>query len=445
MIGLHSLFPKHQFSDWLSQLQKELKEDEMMRLQQVDPIENITLIGNGHQENSPTISNQPGSAPYLRGTSPYSNQWKNISYIQPEQLEADNKQLLDDLMNGTDCIRFDLRQTNGLNLKELTKGIQFEFIQSQWVISNKDQWQNVLNFFNYDLSKDVIILYDHFEEKNDELLDELVLFFASKQQPFLHINGFAYHECGANAAHEIGFCLAVGNEYLELLIEKGFTIDQAAACLFFSVGIGFNYFIEVSKTRSLRWGWSSIIAAYEPHHDCSYALQLNAEVGWINKSLKDPNTNYLRQTAEAMSAVLGGTNGLLIYPFDMISTNGVSTKSNRMARTIPLMLQEESFLNQVIDPLGGSYTIEQLTLSLSQSGWKLFQKIHELNGPRSKGIDILSHHLTEIREKRIKRIESKETKLIGINCFESPKEETNAFLKSNKYMSFEFLHLENHI
>jgi methylmalonyl-CoA mutase len=445
MIGLQDLFPSHQFSDWLTQLKKELKEDGMSRLNQIDPIEGIPLISNGHQDNTPRIVSQPGVMPYYRGTTQQSNQWTNIFHIEAKDSSSDNKKILDALMNGADCVRFDLRQSNALNLIALTKGIQFEFIQSQWAINSQDHWQAILSHFDGKLPENTSVLYDHFEVKNEELFNDLLNYFADKQQPFLHINGFAYHECGSNASHEIAFCLAVGNEYLELLLNRGFNIDEAAACLYFSVGIGSNYFIEVSKIRALRWGWTTIISAYSPAHSCSHIMQLNAEIGWMNKSFKDPNTNYLRQTTEAMSAVLGGVNGLLIYPYDLNSSEGSSTKSNRMARTIPLILQDESFMNQVIDPLGGSYTTEQLTNELGKSSWGLFQAIHAQEGPSYKGYEILEQHIKFIKDLRINRISNNEDKFIGMNFFTNPSVQKNSFSRRISYLSFEFLQLENHI
>lgn len=445
MIGLQALFPPHQFSDWLTQLKKELKEEGMSRLHQIDPIEGIAIIANGHQENTTKIASQPGVMPYYRGTTQQSNQWANIFHIEVKDSAADNKKILDALMNGADCVRFDLRQSNELNLLSLTKNIQFEFIQTQWAINSQDHWNAILNHFNGKLPENTVILYDHFEVKNEVLFNDLLNFFRNQQQPFLHINGFAYHECGSNAGHEIAFCLAVGNEYLELLLDHGFSIDDAAACLYFSIGIGSNYFIEVAKIRALRWGWTTIVSAYSPAHSCSHIMQVNAEIGWMNKSLKDPNTNYLRQTTEAMSAVLGGVNGLLIYPFDLNSVEGSSTKSNRMARTIPLILQDESFMNQVIDPLGGSYTIEQLTNELGQTSWGIFQAIHAKDGPSHQGFEILEQHIKHIKELRISRISNNEDKFIGMNCFTNTSIETKSFSRNVPYLSFEFLQLENHI
>jgi methylmalonyl-CoA mutase len=116
-----------------------------------------------------------------------------------------------------------------------------------------------------------------------------------------------------------------------------------------------------------------------------------------------------------------------------------------MARTIPLILQDESFLNQVIDPLGGSYTTEQLTNELGKSSWGLFQEIHAQEGPSNKGYEILEQHIKFIKELRINRISNNEDKFIGMNCFTNPSVQKNSFSRSISYLSFEYLQLENHI
>lgn len=443
MIGLSDIFPKHQLNDWLNQLKKELKEDAFERLHAIDPIEDLVIISNAHNNNTTSLGGTPGQLPYYRGANSASNQWKNVFCVHADSAESANKRALNALMNGADSLRFDIRNSEDLNLSALTKEIQFEYIESQWIIRTIGQWQALLDHFEQKLPKNFKVLYDHFDEQNEELFQSLVDFFKDKQWPFLHVNGFEIHEAGSSAWQEVAFCLTVGNDYLEQLIALGYSIDQATACLSFSTGVGSNYFIEIAKYRALRWAWSSIVTAYTPQHKCSHLMQIMAEIGWMNKSTKDPNTNFLRQTTEAMSAIIGGIQGLLIYPFDMHTVHGISEKSERMALTIPLILQEESLLNQVIDPAGGSYSIENLTHQIATKSWTFFQQLHQMGGLLNQAAFELIHaEISELRTKRVERLTSNKDQFIGMNCFYNPTDSDNSFADRKAYRSFEPLNLE---
>ena len=163
-------------------------------------------------------------------------------------------------------------------------------------------------------------------------------------------------------------------------MDRGLTIDEAAACLHFNVGVGSNYFYEIAKIRAIRILWSKIIETYGVSHACSYNTRITGIVGFTNKSLKDPYTNLLRQTTEAMSLAFAGVHAICVLPYDQASEKGATSLSTRMAVNIPLILQEESYLDKVIDPLSGSYTIEYLTNEIAEKAWNSFQEIENEGG-----------------------------------------------------------------
>ncbi len=148
---------------------------------------------------------------------------------------------------------------------------------------------------------------------------------------------------------------------------------------------------------------------------------MTAKTGFMYVSLQDPYTNLLRQTTEAMSAVLGGIDQLVIQPFDWYSTKPNFTFSRRMATNISLLLKEESYLDIVIDPAGGSYAIDNLTATIAERAWAGFQEIERNGGLDSIPVRLqLSEAIKEKAEQRMILFNEKQETLIGINTFPNP-------------------------
>jgi methylmalonyl-CoA mutase len=166
-------------------------------------------------------------------------------------------------------------------------------------------------------------------------------------------------------------------------------------------------------------------------------------VGWVNKSLKDPNTNLLRQTTEAMSAILGGVDRLIIHPFDACSQHGTSEFSQRMALNISNLLQDESYFSAVADPLGGSYAIEGLTEDISIKSWNLFKQMDAL--PKINQQLKWKELIENKAKQRIELIRTSESILIGINKFMNLQVEDTNWAKANTFKNMNFLRLETEI
>ena len=155
----------------------------------------------------------------------------------------------------------------------------------------------------------------------------------------------------------------------------------------------------------------------------------------MNKSLKDPHTNLLRQTTEAMSAIAAGIETIVVLPYDAESINGTSILAERMALNISLILKEESYFDAVIDPLGGSYALEDLTEQIGAKSWDLFQKLESLGGISSKKtIHYLRSEINTKSEIRKNQIANSHKTLIGINRFLNPLPEKNEFLIQDDYL-----------
>ena len=155
--------------------------------------------------------------------------------------------------------------------------------------------------------------------------------------------------------------------------------------------------------------------SYSPEHRCNETAQITSKTGFLNKSLQDPYTNLLRQTTEVMSAVLGGANHIINQAYDKNSTVGASDLAERMATNISLILKEESYLEKVLDAVGGSYAIESLTENLADKAWSLFQEIEN-----SGNLNTLLEQIKTTASKRVELHREKKKTLIGITKFPNP-------------------------
>jgi methylmalonyl-CoA mutase len=228
--------------------------------------------------------------------------------------------------------------------------------------------------------------------------------------------------------------LSAGHSLLFELLHSGIPLEQATKLLQFKFGTGSTYFYEIAKYRVFRKLWSTIIAAYQPSNQESYHTVLSAVSGSMNKSLKDPYTNLLRQTTEAMSAVIGGVDSILILPYDHHSLNGPTTLAERMALNISLILKEESFMDKVNDATGGAYAIEQLTQLFSDKSWELFRILENKGGLfQTPTMDYLRVQVTSTAKKRKEAIQSGSKVVIGINKFPNPEQLSPEFKEENTF------------
>ncbi|MFN5910703.1 MAG: methylmalonyl-CoA mutase family protein [Bacteroidota bacterium] len=432
MIELKATFGTVNFDDWLNRLKKDLRSDDLRELQFNDEIEDLIYVSYNSASNSPKQTIQPGDFPYTRNFNRPLNEWKNAARISADNDKSVNSKALDVLMKGADALIFELKKES--NLPELLNGIGLEYIHSLFMVSDTDQAIDVLKGPVKVSPETVSIGLDpliHSDAFKPELLDNL----KNVQIPVYLADGFRVQQCGANITQELAFMLSTANECLYHLVNNGLTADQASACIHFRVGIGSNYFMEIAKFRALRTLWSEVVKAYNPVHSCSYNCRITATTGNMNKSAKDPHTNLLRQTTEALSALLGGAEVLHIEAHDSYTSKGPSALAERMAMNISLILKEESYMDKVIDALGGSYTVEALTANISQKAWSLFQQLDSSGGILEQ--KALEPFLDQVRQKGQQRLETYRTgkrTLIGVNKFPNPKTEENAFLPVGQYL-----------
>ena len=195
----------------------------------------------------------------------------------------------------------------------------------------------------------------------------------------ISISGYHMQEAGATLVQELAFTLADGREYVRTAIAAGMDVDAFAPRLSFFFAIGMNFFMEAAKLRAARLLWSKIMAEFEPKNEKSSMLRTHCQTSGVSLQEQDPYNNVIRTAYEAMSAVLGGTQSLHTNALDEAIALPTDF-SSRIARNTQLILQEETGVTNVVDPLAGSYYVESLTNELAEKAWAIIEEVEELGG-----------------------------------------------------------------
>lgn len=399
-------FPDTSKEEWIGLLTKELKGASIDALTKHNEIEGITFPAYFHRTDQLDAFSDPGLAPYVRGTKNSTNEWL-IScpvYLREDSKEEDlNKYILDQLMKGSTAIYLVAESNRDFSFETILKEVGFEFIHTSLeakTASQADAFRKVLGQFPHS-----------------------VLQSSVKANRQIVIDAYSAQQAGANAVQELVVALGEGHDALVDLLDQGISIDDACKNIQFNFGIGTTYFIEIAKIRAFRWCWSSLVNAYQPQHNCSATARIVAKSGFTHMSLKDPYTNLLRLTSQAMSAVNAGVDELVLQPYDAYSTEFNPSFTQRMVTNISLLLQEESFLSQVKDVAGGSYAIDFFTKELAEKAWQQFKQL-ESKGGLSANKEELAEQILATANLRKERIAERKDKLIGVNIFHNPKTET---------------------
>ncbi len=188
-----------------------------------------------------------------------------------------------------------------------------------------------------------------------------------------------FNTAGAYIYQELGYALSWGAEWLTALTEAGVSATEAACSIKFNMGISSNYFMELAKFRAARMLWAQIVEQYKPDCKCAAKMMVHASTSLFNQTIYDAHVNLLRSQTEAMSAALAGVDSITVVPFDT-PYKTPDAFSERIARNQQFLLKEESHLDKVVDPAGGSYYVETLTVSIAREAWKLFLEVQEKGG-----------------------------------------------------------------
>jgi methylmalonyl-CoA mutase len=235
----------------------------------------------------------------------------------------------------------------------------------------------------------------------------------------ISISGYHMQEAGATGVQELGYTLADGIEYVRAALASGLKVDEFAPRLSFFFGIGMNFFMEIAKLRAARLLWAQLMQEhFAPTNPQSLMLRTHCQTSGVSLTSRDPYNNIIRTTVEAMAAALGGTQSLHTNSFD--EALALPTPfSAHIARNTQLVLQEETGITQVVDPLAGSYYIEHLTASLAVEARRLIDEVEALGGmTRAVESGLPKLRIEQSAALRQARIDRGEEVIVGVNRFQ---------------------------
>jgi methylmalonyl-CoA mutase len=262
-------------------------------------------------------------------------------------------------------------------------------------------------------------------EPSMRIVSDIIAFTASDMPKFnsISISGYHMQEAGANLVQELAFTLADGREYVRAAIANGMDVDAFAGRLSFFFAIGMNFFMEAAKLRAARFLWHKIMSEFNPKKEGSMMLRTHCQTSGVSLQEQDPYNNIVRTAYEAMSAVLGGTQSLHTNSFDEAIALPTAF-SSRIARNTQLILQNETKVTKVVDPLAGSYYVEKLTSDLANEAWKLIEEIEEMGGmTKAVATGMPKLRIEEAAALRQAQVDRGEEVIVGVNKFRLDKED----------------------
>lgn len=262
-------------------------------------------------------------------------------------------------------------------------------------------------------------------EPSMRIISDIIQYTADEMPKFnsISISGYHMQEAGANLVQELAYTLADGREYVRAAIAAGMDVDSFAGRLSFFFAIGMNFFMEASKLRAARLLWSRVMEEFEPKDPKSSMLRTHCQTSGVSLQEQDPYNNVVRTAYEAMSAVLGGTQSLHTNALD----EAIALPSDfaaRIARNTQLILQEETGVTHVVDPLAGSYYVEKLTHDLATAAWALMEEVEELGGmTKAVASGMPKLRIEETAAKRQADIDRGTEVIVGVNKYRKDKED----------------------
>jgi methylmalonyl-CoA mutase len=465
-------FEKKSLADWQVKAAKEIKADDVSGLtwNTAEGINVKPLYTKADVENLETADTLPGIAPFVRGpmASMYAGRpWTVRQYAGFSTAEESNAFYKRNLAAGQQglSVAFDLATHRGydsdhprvvgdvgkagvaidsiLDMKILFDSIPLDKVSvsmtmngavlpilAMYIVAAEEQGVSrelLAGTIQNDILKEFMVrnTYIYPPAPSMRIISDIIEYTSQEMPRFnsISISGYHIQEAGANNALELAFTLADGLEYVRAAIAKGLDIDSFAPRLSFFFAIGMNFFMEASKLRAARYLWTKMMSQFNPKNDKSLMLRTHCQTSGWSLTEQDPYNNVVRTTIEAMAAVLGGTQSLHTNALDEAIALP-SEQSARIARNTQLIIQEESGITNVVDPLGGSYYVEALTAALIDEAQKILDEIEGLGG-MTKAIEtgMPKLRIEESAAKKQAAIDSGRDVIVGVNKYQLAKED----------------------
>ncbi len=346
------------------------------------------------------LGSQAGEFPYVRGTHAH-NRWRVHQTVTVADASTANAEALQFLGSGVDSLGFHIAKADfsAAELDTLLRDIHLPAVDLVFCGEKMGRFADLvlaklekegiakedarIMFVIDPLVKNLSSKGDFCSPDGKECFDRIAELLRKtkdyKHIRVINVSAQIFGNSGSTIVEELAFALSAGHDYLVRLTEAGLTVDEVARKMRFSFSVSSNYFLEIAKLRAARMLWANIVKGYNPEKNCAGKMLIHAETSRWNQTVYDPYVNMLRGTTEAMSAAIGGVHSLEVTPFDR-AFEAPTEFAKRIARNVELLLKHESHFDQVVDPAGGSYYIENLTQSIADEAWKLFLEIEEKGG-----------------------------------------------------------------
>ncbi|MDE5687713.1 MAG: methylmalonyl-CoA mutase small subunit [Paramuribaculum sp.] len=396
-------------------------------------------------EDFKTTDSLPGEYPYVRGTRS-DNNWLSRQEIQASDAKAANAKAIEVIGKGINSIGFVGCEADEATVAALLEGIDLAATEINFRCCPRSAQQLAESLVIYLKAKGAekvfrgSIDFNPFRKAlkhgkpfpGDIAAMGKALVETTACVPglkVLAVDSVMLSDAGAYIFQELGNALAWGADWMTLLTDAGLGADEVASKIKFNMGISSNYFMELAKFRAARMLWAQIVRKYGASEDaCKMAV--HATTSRYNQTIYDAHVNLLRSQTECMSAALAGVDSITVTPFD-VPYQTPDDFSERIARNQQFLLKEESHLDKVVDPAGGSYYVETLTVSIANEAWKLFLDVESKggflacvnNGEVQKAV-------RETSEKRHTDVARRKEILLGTNQYPNINETAAAKIKA---------------
>lgn len=463
---------KSSLDQWRALARKELKgrDPDSLNWQTLEDITVKPLYTQADSKDLPHLDSLPGFAPYIRGprATMYANRpWTIRQYAGFSTAEESNAFYRRNLAAGQQgvSVAFDLATHRGYDsdhprvegdvgkagvaidsvedMKILFDGIPLEKVSvsmtmngavipilASFIVAGEEQGVDraaLSGTIQNDILKEFMVrnTYVYPPEPSMRIIADIIEYTANEMPKFnsISISGYHMQEAGANLVQELAYTLADGREYVRAALERGMDVDRFAGRLSFFFAIGMNFFMEIAKLRAARLLWTRIMQEFDPKDPRSLMLRTHCQTSGVSLQEQDPYNNVIRTAYEAMSAALGGTQSLHTNALDEAIALPTDF-SARIARNTQLILQEETGITHVVDPLAGSYYIENLTAELADKAWALIEEVEGMGGMTKAVISGMPKlRIEETAARRQAMIDRGEEVIVGVNKYRKDKED----------------------
>ena len=395
---LFDQFPETSYAEWRAKVEADLKgadfdkklvwrTNEGFNVQPVYRAEDIAGLK--------TTDSLPGQYPYVRGTR-CDNDWLSRQNIVADTPEEANAIALDVLNKGINSLGF--KVSDAAEVATVLKGITLSAVEvnisccPRCAVEVAEALVKLVKAEGCEATFKGSVNYNplrrnfrHGVEGVDEasvVAEACKLLDTVADVPGLRclaVDSEVLANGGAFIYQELGYALNWGAAWLTALTNAGRSVDEVASRVKFNMCVSSNFFMEIAKFRAARMLWAQIVKQYEPKNEDSPKMMVCATTSRFNQTIYDAYVNLLRSQTETFSACVAGVDSIVVTPFDT-PYKKPDAFSERIARNQQFLLKEESHMDKVVDPAGGSYYVEELTVAIAGEAWKLFLETEETGG-----------------------------------------------------------------